>query len=86
MAGLVLTFRLGQRAFLMTSDGEIEVELVRYGDDAIRLRFVAPKHVKIEREKFRAKKNAQQEESARIDCGSVIATCVTRESGGTECR
>jgi hypothetical protein len=80
MAGLVLTFRLGERVFLTNPDGsEIEVELVRHVADAIRLRFVAPLNVKIEREKSRAKKNAQQEESARIDCGSVGATCVTRE-------
>jgi len=80
MAGLVLTFRLGERVFLTNPDGsEIEVELVRHGTDAIRLRFVAPLNVKIERENARAKKNAQQEESARIDCGSVGATCVTRE-------
>jgi sRNA-binding carbon storage regulator CsrA len=80
MSGLVLTFRLGQRVFLMNPDGsEIEVELVRHGTDAIRLRFVAPKNVKIERENARAKKNAQQEESARTDCGSVSTACVTRE-------
>jgi sRNA-binding carbon storage regulator CsrA len=80
MAGLVLTFRLGQRVFLMNPDGsEIEVEFVRHGTDAIRMRFVAPKNVKIEREKSRAKKTAQQEESARIDCGSVSTACVTRE-------
>jgi len=72
MAGLVLTFRLGQRAFLMTSDGsEIEVEFVRHGTDAIRMRFIAPLDVKIERESVRAKKNAQQEESAKIDIGSA---------------
>jgi sRNA-binding carbon storage regulator CsrA len=80
MAGLVLTFRLGQRVFLMNPDGsEIEVEFVRHGTDAIRMRFVAPLDVKIEREKSRAKKNAQQEESERTDCGSVSTTCVTRE-------
>jgi len=72
MAGLVLTFRLGQRAFLMTSDGsEIEVEFVRHGTDAIRMRFIAPLDVKIERESVRFKKNAQQEESAKIDIGSA---------------
>jgi len=80
MAGLVLTFRLGQRAFLTNPDGsEIEVELVRHGTDAIRLRFVAPLNVKIERETSRAKKTAQQEESAKIDCGTVSTACVTRE-------
>jgi sRNA-binding carbon storage regulator CsrA len=80
MAGLVLTFRFGQRVFLTNPDGsEIEVEFVRHGTDAIRLRFVAPKNVKIERENARAKKTAQQEESEKIDCGSVSTTCVTRE-------
>jgi sRNA-binding carbon storage regulator CsrA len=80
MAGLVLTFRLGERVFLTNPDGsEIEVEFVRHGTDAIRMRFVAPKNVKIEREKSRAKKTAQQEESARVDCGSVSTACVTRE-------
>jgi sRNA-binding carbon storage regulator CsrA len=71
MPGLVLTFRLNEQAFLMTSDGEIEVQLVRHGTDAIRLRFVAPLEVVIERGSSRAKKTAQQEESARIDVGSA---------------
>jgi sRNA-binding carbon storage regulator CsrA len=73
MSGLVLKLKFGQKVFIAVGDQEVEVQLVQTESEGIRLRFIADKNkVTIDREEVHnKKKNAQQEESARIDVGSA---------------
>lgn len=50
---LVLSRRAGDKTYLVDGDTEIMVEVVSVQGNKVRLGFIAPKHVKIERDDMR---------------------------------